>query len=62
MDNLDTFITKYIEVAKDEAEIEDVIWKDEPGGMKKTEGRGVLPRRVRDALKLEFKQVRFETY
>ncbi len=60
--NLDQFLTKYIDIARNGEEIEDIIWKDVPGGSKKKEGRGYLPGRVRDALELDFKAVSLNTF
>ncbi|XP_072029115.1 transient receptor potential-gamma protein-like [Amphiura filiformis] len=56
MNNLDQFLATYVGMATDGEEIEDLIWKDVPGGTKKAGGKGVLPRRVRDALELDFKE------
>ena len=56
-DKLDGFITRFTAMARNGEEIEDLMWKDEPGGRKKIDCRSVLPLRVRQAFELEFKNV-----
>ncbi|XP_072029117.1 transient receptor potential-gamma protein-like isoform X2 [Amphiura filiformis] len=55
-ENLDEFLVKYMAVARNGEEIEDLIWKDVPTGNKRTKGRGILPSRLRDAMELDFKR------
>ena len=57
MSNLDSFLTRYVQMARNGEEIEDLIRRDQLGGTKKTQNSGVLPLRIGQTIDLDFKTV-----
>ncbi|XP_072017654.1 short transient receptor potential channel 4-like [Amphiura filiformis] len=57
MRELDEFITKYLEMARNSGEISTLLCEEEPRAVPRNERLNTLPQRVQDALNLRYKQV-----